>query len=82
MDKNYLNKEKMMKFVLREKLVLREIKPHPFVLQYHDAINTSRIIGLILELIEGEDFFEGINSQINLKLDDIPFYAAQILLAI
>ena len=33
------------------------MKPHPFVLKYHETIITSRIFALILELIEGEDFF-------------------------
>jgi serine/threonine protein kinase len=60
--------------------MLSSIPDHPFIIKYYETLLYHNLIMIAMELIEGEDLFDSLSAKLPLKLEEIIFFAAQLVL--
>ncbi|CAK4741028.1 unnamed protein product [Aphanomyces euteiches] len=71
--------------IMRERAILKELPPHPFVVQLYATYQDRHFLYLLMELVQGGELFSVLHTDIcerPLVEDDIKFFAANVYLAL
>jgi serine/threonine protein kinase len=82
MDKQKIISANVLSYITKEEELLRTIPPHPFLVKYFTMFTDSLFIMLVMQLIEGDDLFDSLNSLLPLPEPDIKFFVGQLIMVI
>ncbi|OQR95727.1 cGMP-dependent protein kinase [Thraustotheca clavata] len=71
--------------IVRERAILKELPPNPFVVQLYATFQDSNYLYMLLELVQGGELFSVLHTDIcgrDLDEDDMKFYAACVYLGL
>ena len=71
-----------MPYIMKEEELLRTLPPHPFLVKYFTMFKDTTFIMLVMELLQGEDLFDSVNSRLPLSESEIKFFVSQLILVI
>lgn len=76
MNKVSLASSSVLTYIEKETELMESIPENPFLIKYYQTFFHENLIMIVMELIEGEDLFDAVNSKIPLKPKDLKILMA------